>query len=138
MIDIDNRVGFNFDTNIIEKIAQKLTQKPIELIIVNDREIAQLNKIYRGVDKATDVLSFPLEDTPGAPLGSIVISAQKAEEMAKKLGHTPQEEFTLLFIHGLLHLLGYDHEQDQGQMRQKEEELIAEFNLPPSLIVRNS
>ena len=138
MIEIDNRTGFVFDKDIIEKITENLTKRPVELIIVDNEEIAGLNKAYRGLDRPTDVISFPFEDTPGAPLGSIVISSQKATEAAQRLGHTPQEEFTLLYIHGLLHLLGYDHETDEGQMRQKEEELIRKYNLPASLIVRNS
>ena len=59
-------------------------------------------------------------------------------EKAKEYGHTFNEEFSLLFIHGILHLLGYDHEVDNGEHRAKEEELIKEFNLPDSLIIRNS
>ena len=55
---------------------------------------------------------------------------------SKELGHTPQDELALLFIHGLLHLLGYDHECDNGEMRAKEEELIKKFDLPESLIIR--
>ena len=72
------------------------------------------------------------------PLGSIVISVDYVEEKAKEYGHTFNEEFNLLFIHGLLHLLGFDHEIDNGEHRAKEEELIKSFNLPDSLIVRNS
>ncbi|MRI58865.1 MAG: rRNA maturation RNase YbeY [Epsilonproteobacteria bacterium] len=137
MLEIDNRTDFAFDVSFLEQIAQDLSPKALELIIVDDQEIAKLNKLHRGIDKPTDVLSFPLEPSPGAMLGSIVISSQRAQQLAKELGHSPQEELALLFIHGLLHLLGYDHERDQGQMRQKEEELIRRYNLPPSLIVRN-
>ncbi len=87
----------------------------------------------------TDVLSFPLEfDMPNMPLGSIVISNEFVQEKAKEYNHSIQDEFTLLFIHGLLHLLGYDHEIDNGEHRLKEEELIKKYNLPNSLIVRNS
>ena len=75
---------------------------------------------------------------PNMPLGSIVISTDFVEEKAKEYGHTFNEEFSLLFIHGLLHLLKYDHEVDNGEHRAKEEELIKKFNLPDSLIVRNS
>ncbi|NPA65119.1 MAG: rRNA maturation RNase YbeY [Epsilonproteobacteria bacterium] len=137
MIEIENRTRFEIPLDIIERIAQKLTQKDIELIVTDDEEIQKLNKTFRSIDKPTDVLSFPLQDTPHAPLGSIVISVDQVHEAAKRYGHSPKEEFLLLFIHGLLHLLGYDHETDDGQMRQKEEELIAAFNLPKSLIVRN-
>ena len=139
MIDLDNETGFEIDILILEKIANSLTQKDIELLIVKNDEIQKLNKEHRNIDKATDVLSFPIDfDMPNMPLGSIVISTDFVEEKAKEYGHTFNEEFSLLFIHGILHLLGYDHEVDNGEHRQKEEELIKEFNLPDSLIVRNS
>ena len=139
MIDLDNGTGFEIDILILEKIANSLTQKDIELLVVRNDEIQELNKEHRNIDKATDVLSFPMDfDMTNMPLGSIVISTDFVEEKAKEYGHTFNEEFSLLFIHGILHLLGYDHEVDNGEHRQKEEELIKEFNLPDSLIVRNS
>ena len=139
MIDLDNGTEFNIDILILEKIANSLTQKDIELLVVKNDEIQELNKEHRNIDKATDVLSFPIDfDMPNMPLGSIVISTDFVEEKAKEYGHTFNEEFSLLFIHGILHLLGYDHEVDKGEHRQKEEELIKQFNLPDSLIVRNS
>lgn len=139
MIDIENNTSFNINTSLLEDITSSLTPKDIELIIVENEEIQELNKEHRNIDKATDVLSFPLEfDIPNMPLGSIVISIDFVEEKAKEYGHTQEEEFCLLFIHGLLHLLGFDHEIDSGEHRTKEEELIKQFNLPNSLIVRNS
>jgi probable rRNA maturation factor len=72
------------------------------------------------------------------PLGSIVISSWHVEIKAKELGHTKRDEIALLFIHGVLHLLGYDHEVDNGEMRKEEQKLIEKFNLPKSLIVRNN
>ncbi|OHD92374.1 MAG: rRNA maturation RNase YbeY, partial [Sulfuricurvum sp. RIFOXYD2_FULL_44_160] len=99
-------------------------------------EIAQINREFRDIDKATDVLSFPSDPFPGAPLGSIVISVDKVQSVAHELGHSENNEIALLFIHGMLHLLGFDHEIDKGEMRQKEVELIERFNLPKSLIVR--
>lgn len=139
MIDIENNTSFDINTSLIEDITSSLTSKDIELIIVKNDEIQELNKEHRKIDKATDVLSFPLEfDMPNMPLGSIVISLDFVEEKAKEYGHTQEEEFSLLFIHGLLHLLGFDHEIDSGEHRTKEEELIKQFNLPNSLIVRNS
>ena len=98
--------------------------------------IAEIDLQSRGVDKPTDVLSFPYEDMPMSLLGSIIIAQEFIENKAQELGHTPSDEMTLLFIHGLLHLLGFDHEVDSGEMRDKEELLIKEFNLPTSLIVR--
>ena len=139
MIDLDNGTEFNIDILILEKIANSLTQKDIELLVVKNDEIKELNKEHRNIDKATDVLSFPMDfEMPNMPLGSIVISTDFVEEKAKEYGHTFNEEFSLLFIHGLLHLLKYDHEVDNGEHRAKEEELIKKFNLPDSLIVRNS
>ena len=139
MIDIENNTSFEINTSVLEDITSSLTSKDIELLIVNNDEIQELNKEHRNIDKATDVLSFPLEfDMPNMPLGSIVISLDFVEEKSKEYGHTKEEEFSLLFIHGLLHLLGFDHEIDSGEHRQKEEELINQFNLPNSLVVRNS
>ena len=83
------------------------------------------------------ILSFPIEPFPHAPLGSIIINEKMVKDVALELKHSENEEFALLFIHGLLHLLGFDHEEDSGQMREKESELIIEFNLPKSLILRS-
>jgi probable rRNA maturation factor len=139
MIDLDNGTEFEIDISSLENIANTLTEKDIELIVVKNDEMKELNKEHRNIDKATDVLSFPMDfDFPNMPLGSIVISTDFVEEKSKEYGHTFNEEFSLLFIHGILHLLGYDHEVDNGEHRTKEEELIKQFNLPDSLIVRNS
>jgi len=137
MIDIDNQTSYEVKTDLLEAIANSLTEKEIELIITDNETIAQINAEYRAIDKPTDVLSFPYDDAmPMTPLGSIVISYDFVQEKARELGHSEDDEFTLLFIHGLLHILGYDHEVDSGEMRQKEEEIIQKFNLPKSLIVR--
>jgi len=69
-------------------------------------------------------------------LGSIVISSSFVEQKADELGHSNQDELSLLFIHGMLHLLGFDHEVDDGEMRSREEKLIRAFDLPKSLIIR--
>jgi probable rRNA maturation factor len=139
MIDLENNTQFEINISSLEKIAETLTKKDIELLVVRNDEIRILNKEHRKIDKATDVLSFPLDyDFVNMPLGSIVISTDFVEEKSKEYGHEFNEEFSLLFIHGILHLLGYDHEVDNGEHRNKEEELIKQFNLPDSLIVRNS
>ena len=139
MIDLENNTDFEIDISILEKIANSLTKKDIELLVVKNDEIQVLNKEHRNIDKATDVLSFPMDfDFDNMPLGSIVISTDFVEEKSKEYGHSFNEEFSLLFTHGILHLLGFDHEVDNGEHRSKEEELIKEFNLPDSLIVRNS
>ena len=139
MIELENNTNLEIDISNLENIANTLTKKDIELVVVNNEEMRLLNKEHRNIDKATDVLSFPMDfDFPNMPLGSIVVSTDFVEEKSKEYGHTFNEEFSLLFIHGILHLLGYDHEVDNGEHRQKEEELIKQFNLPDSLIVRNS
>lgn len=136
MIELDNRTEKNYNFARLEQIADALTMQEVELILTDNDEIAQINREFRNIDKATDVLSFPSDPFPGAPLGSIVISVEKVESVAQELGHTHDDEMSLLFIHGMLHLLGFDHEVDNGEMRQKEIELIEKFNLPKSLIVR--
>ena len=137
MILLDNQTQSKIDIKKLENICQYLNiNRDLELIITNDENIKQLNKEHRGVDKATDVLSFPLEDIDFMPLGSIVISIDMAKKVANSLGHSVDDEITLLFIHGLLHILGFDHEVDNGEMREKEEDIIKHFNLPRSLIVR--
>jgi len=136
-IDLDNQTNIEFDYSLINQITTDLTQKEIELIICHNDYIQELNKNHRGFDKPTDVLSFPLEDMPFAPLGTIVISADYVSDKAKEYGHTINEELTLLYIHGLLHLLGYDHEIDSGEHRDEEKSIIEKYNLPSSLIIRN-
>jgi len=136
MIDIDNRTSFEVDENFLQSVIERFTDKDIELIITSNAEIQEINAEFRGIDKPTDVLSFPYKEMPYAPLGSIIISEDKVIEKAKELGHSNSDEFSLLFIHGLLHLLGYDHEVDSGEMREKEEALINELKLPKSLIIR--
>ncbi len=137
MIFLDKQTDIDINIDKLEEIAQSLSQRDIELIICDDQHIADLNKKYRSKKKPTDVLSFPLEgDMPHMPLGTIVISSDHAAAKAGELGHNIKDEIALLFIHGLLHLLGYDHENDYGEMRAKEHQLIKDFNLPESLIVR--
>ncbi len=139
MIDLDNQTDLELDISALETIANDLTSKDIELILTRNDEIQKLNKEHRNIDKATDVLSFPLEfDMDNMPLGSIVISTDFVEEKAKEYNHHFEDELKLLFIHGLLHIVGFDHEVDDGEHRDKEEELIKKYNLPNSLIIRNS
>lgn len=136
MIDIHNKSDMLVPVNELEKIANSLTTKEVELLITDNSEIQKINLEYRQIDNATDVLSFPFEDMPMGPLGSIIISYDYVKKLSEELGHTQKDELCLLFIHGLLHLLGYDHEVDSGEMREKEEEIIQSFNLPKSLIIR--
>ena len=123
---------------LLEQIADFLGAGDVELVFVNDDEMRKINREHRGIDKATDVLSFPYEQVSGGLMGSVVISTDTASRVASELGHSIECEIALLFLHGVLHILGYDHEIDNGQMRQKEKEVIEHFSLPDSLIIRNS
>jgi probable rRNA maturation factor len=136
MIELDNRTNRDYNFSQVERIAAFLTQREIELVITDNNEIATINREFRGIDKATDVLSFPSDPFPNSPLGSIIISSDKVDDVARELDHSGDDELTLLFIHGMLHLLGMDHEIDNGEMRRRESELVELFNLPKSLIVR--
>ena len=123
---------------LLEQIADFLGAGDVELVFVSDDEICKINHEQRGINKATDVLSFPYEQVSGGLMGSVVISTDTASRVASELGHSIECEIALLFLHGVLHILGYDHEIDGGQMRQKEKEVIEHFSLPDSLIIRNS
>jgi len=142
MIDLDNQTDLSLDLSKLEQIADALSTKEVELLIVDDETIHSLNAEHRGKESVTDVLSFPMEapfteqSIFGMPLGSIIIAASFVKEKAALLGHSEQDELSLLFIHGMLHLLGFDHEVDSGEMRAREKELIEQFDLPKSLIVR--
>lgn len=90
------------------------------IAFVSDRQIKDLNKRYRNFDNPTDVLSFPAEDETGANLGDIAISLERAGVQAHENGLTLDNEIAQLILHGLLHLCGYDHETDNGQMNRLE------------------
>ena len=98
-----------------------------------------MNLQFRGVDKPTDVLSFPaLSQVPnGSPGGDLAISLETASVQAANFGHTLAMEVKILILHGLLHLAGYDHERDQGQMRRRENLLRKQFALPAGLVERS-
>ncbi|SFV66878.1 Metal-dependent hydrolase YbeY, involved in rRNA and/or ribosome maturation and assembly [hydrothermal vent metagenome] len=145
MLNIENLTNLTININLLEKISILLQKEfrfgEIELIICKNETIQQYNQEYRKKDMPTDVLSFPIEKDMiigeiEIPLGSIIISADFVKEKAKEFGHSNDDELSLLFIHGMLHLLGFDHEIDNGGMRKKEEEIINKFHLPKSLIIR--
>ena len=144
IIDLENQSTIVIDLSLLEEIAHSVTQREIELIVTDNETIKMLNEEHRGKAQATDVLSFPLESpfeeekSHSMPLGSIVISEAFVKEKALEFGHSEAAEASLLFIHGLLHLLGYDHEVDRGEMREKEKALIQTFSLPSSLIIRTT
>ena len=138
MLEICNHTQKVIDTQILFEISQAMSVQDVELLFVDLAQMQQLNYEYRHKNTPTDVLSFPLDsfDQDFMPLGSIVICIPIAEEMATLYHHSLAEEIALLFIHGMLHLLGFDHEKDNGEHRLEEEQWIRRFRLPESLIVR--
>jgi probable rRNA maturation factor len=104
--------------------------------ITSNAEMRDLNRRFRRKNKATDVLSFPAE-TPKLA-GDIAISAEIAAANANQLGHSVETELKILILHGLLHLAGYDHETDDGEMRKQEDKLRQRLNLPVGLIERTN
>lgn len=109
----------------LEKVENALE---VSILITNNQEIKALNAEYRQQDVATDVLSFAMD---AEYLGDIVISMDKVLEQAEKYGHSVERELAFLTVHGLLHLLGYDHQvaSDQLRMRQREEEILNQLEI---------
>ena len=124
---------------------EKLDNVEFNVIFVDSNTIHDINKTYRNVDRVTDVISFALEDSEqyyieGMPrtieldhrlLGDIYICVERAEEQAKEYGHSFLRELAFLTIHGLLHLLGYDHmeKEEEKIMFQKQEDILNEFGI---------
>ena len=113
---LDTEVWATFATKVLDAIGKSNWQATIAF--VSDERIRQLNKQFRGLDRATDVLSFPADDE--ARLGDIAVSAETAARQAKENGLTFDNEIAQLILHGLLHLCGYDHETDKGEMNRLE------------------
>ena len=109
----------------------------ISLSFVSMEEIHQLNKMYRQVDRPTDVLSFPMieDEEDEILLGDVVICLEQAQKQAEEYGHSQMREIVYLFVHSVLHLLGYDHmeESDKVQMRQQEELIMDALDLKRSV-----
>jgi probable rRNA maturation factor len=122
----------------IQLFARKLERevakgRRFDCLVTGDAELRKLNLQFRGKDYATDVLSFP-----GAPghLGDLAISAARARAQAREFGHTTEDELRILMLHGVLHLLGLDHETDAGRMARAEKRWRRELRLPNGLIER--
>lgn len=109
-----------------------LSKLKVSLVFIDDEQMIPINQTYTGREGSTDVLSFPMIDevdneAPFAMLGEVIVSVERAISQAKETGWSPASEVKLLVIHGLLHLLGYDHlsEVEESVMRAKEREYIA-------------
>ena len=118
----------------IVKSAPASAKGDLSIAIVSDRRMRALNRQFRGKDAVTDVLSFPSEER--GFLGDIVIAAGVSNRQAKDAGHSAQTEVKGLALHGLLHLLGYDHETDDGKMARVEARLRKKAGLKEGLIER--
>lgn len=120
------------------------TNLSVSITLTNPENIQKMNRQYRNIDKATDVLSFPMfeqeelqeiinqkEHMVADVLGDIVISISKVEEQAKEYGHSFERELAYMVVHGFYHLMGYDHikEEDKKKMRPKEEAILNELNI---------
>jgi probable rRNA maturation factor len=120
----------------LKRVAPARAHGLVSIAIVSDAEIQTLNRRYRRVNRATDVLSFPSGEPVGDSMGEIVIARGVARRQAKDAGHSELTEWRVLALHGLLHLLGYDHEQDNGRMRRVERRLRRKGGLRDGLIDR--
>lgn len=115
----------------------KIENPLLNVVIVDNEKIREINRDYRNKDAVTDVISFAFEEVKDVDyedvrfLGEIYISYERCKEQAKDFGHTVRREFCYLAVHGLLHLLGYDHmtEEDKKVMRALEEEILNEYDI---------
>lgn len=106
----------------------RIRRREVGICLVEDREIRRMNRTFRGKNKATDVLSFPAGERNGY-LGDIAISPAAARRNARLYGRTVPLEMRILVLHGVLHLLGHDHENDQGEMLRLESRLRRKLRL---------
>lgn len=111
--------------------ALRLRPEAVSIVLISDRHMAALNRRYRGRPCPTDVLSFRAGRQPGGNgyRGDVVISAETARRQARRYRHSLAEELELLLLHGVLHLLGYDHETDHGRMNRREHALRRRLGL---------
>jgi probable rRNA maturation factor len=153
-IQIDDRFADQVDAELIERAAAAVLAGEgvggsieVSVLVADDARLHELNRDYRGVDAPTDVLSFAAEDDPqaeGGPagfvlppdmpryLGDIAISFERVGAQAAEYGHSPERELAYLTAHGVLHLLGYDHERgpdDAAAMREREEQAMNRLGL---------
>ena len=138
--ETDEQIDLEEEKKIIDFALkhENLTNVTFNVIFVDKETIRKLNKDYRGIDRETDVISFALEDGEGnipfefgRLLGDIYICVSKMQEQAKEYGHSVTREMGFLTVHGLLHLLGYDHmtKEEEKIMFQKQEEILDAYGL---------
>ena len=122
-VSLDASIFTNFSNSLGETV-DEARDREFAVAFISDRRMKQLNSFFRGKNVTTDVLSFPHEadefDTDTSNLGDVVISAEQAVRQAEENGLTLENEIMQLILHGLLHLCGYDHETDNGEMNARE------------------
>lgn len=116
------------------KVEELSDDVEVSVSFVGDEEIRDLNRDYRGVDKSTDVLSFPMEDEfiiDNRILGDVILNTRRVMEQAEELGHSHERELSYLTVHSILHLLGYDHieDEDKREMREREKLSMKELEI---------
>jgi probable rRNA maturation factor len=139
------RAPAELDRRSLERFARTLRSEiaggaGFTCLITGDSQLRRLNRDFLGKDYPTDVLSFPARQMgqalPPDDLGEIAISAARARAQAARFGHSLENEIRILMLHGLLHLLGMDHETDRGQMARAESRWRRRLALPASVIER--
>jgi len=116
-------------------MAEVAEGRPFGCLVTGDEKLRTLNRDFLGKDDPTDVLSFPSGSNRGF-LGDVAISADRAREQASRYGHDLEDEICVLMLHGLLHLLGMDHQRDRGRMRRAETAWRKRLNLPVGVMER--
>lgn len=141
--EIVNNYNYKSDYKYLEDVINHTLDKLevsnacLSVIFIDDEEMHNLNKNYRGIDRTTDVLSFALEDNntfipPIRQLGDIFISIPKMQAQAIEYGHSEKRELSFLVCHGLLHLLGYDHTKSKEEEKKQfslQEEILNDLNI---------
>lgn len=131
----------SFDENAVREFLCRLAEDLAEgggfsVVVSSDRALRDANRRYRNVPRITDVLSFP--DGEDGYWGDLLIAAGRAKRQAAEHGHSVEQEIQVLALHGMLHLRGYNHETDQGQMQVAEERFRRKYGLAPGLIARST
>ena len=124
-LQLDTEAWSNFATKALNAIGK--SESSATIAFVSDKRIRELNRQFRGIDKATDVLSFPAEEELN--LGDVAVSVETAATQARDNGLTLDREIAQLILHGLLHLSGYDHATDNGQMNRLELKLRRKLDI---------
>ena len=134
------RAGWDEVGTFLFRLSSKVARSGFSVCFLSDQGIRRYNQRFGGKDQATDVLSFPIEESGNGPqeyLGDILISAETAQKNARRYGLRLEEEIKMLALHGVLHLLGYDHERDDGEMARLERRWSRKLGLPQNLTGRS-